>query len=51
MCSSAIVFERGVRAWCSSVVFERGVRAWCSSLVLSELSGRLCLSDASVIFL
>ena len=22
-----VVFERGVRAWCSSVVFERGVRA------------------------
>ena len=31
-----MVFERGVRAWCSSVVFERGVRAWCSSVVFER---------------
>ena len=28
-----VLFERGVRAWCSSVVFERDLRAWCSSVV------------------
>ena len=26
-----VVFECGVRVWCSSVVFEGGVRGWCSS--------------------
>ena len=29
-----VVFERGVRAWCSRVVFESGVRAWCSRISL-----------------
>ena len=27
------VFEGSVRVWCSSVVFEGSVRAWCSSVV------------------
>ena len=33
-----VMFERGVRAWCSSVVFERGVREWCSRVVFENIS-------------
>ena len=34
--NSYVVFERGVRAWCSSVVFEHGVRTWCSNMVFEN---------------
>ena len=50
---SYVVFERGVRAWCSSVVFERGVRARSArnffshyhSLILIEMHDRNARSN------